>query len=250
MEVTASDGVGSDRHRVRRPRSAPWQTPTLKAKGGQKSRGGPLHPHARRRARPLLARAAGVTYQWLRGTADAGATARHAIRPDDVGARLRVPAITVKAPGYEPLTVTSQSQPTVRHRVDVRRMVRYHVETRGKITTSLKQFKGQAQQTYDDPRGWRAPGSSSCRCQGGSLTLVLCEASRVPGFSSACSTMWSCRVGRYVIINQERWKHASPAWNAAHRALRDYRHMVVNHETGHLLGLGHARARARAGRRR
>jgi len=43
-----------------------------------------------------------------------------------------------------------------------------------------------------------------------------------------------------VIINQDRWKHASPAWNAADLALRDYRHMVVNHETGHWLGLGHA----------
>ena len=72
------------------------------------------------------------------------------------------------------------------------------------------------------------------------MTLVLSEASRVPGFSSGCSSEWSCRVGRFVIINQERWKHASPAWNAAHGALRDYRHMVVNHETGHFLGLGHA----------
>ena len=43
-----------------------------------------------------------------------------------------------------------------------------------------------------------------------------------------------------MIINQERWKHASPAWNAANGALRDYRHMVVNHESGHFLGLGHA----------
>jgi hypothetical protein len=72
------------------------------------------------------------------------------------------------------------------------------------------------------------------------MTLVLSEASRVPGFSSSCSSEWSCRVGRFVIINQERWKHASPAWNAAHGALRDYRHMVVNHESGHFLGLGHA----------
>ena len=39
----------------------------------------------------------------------------------------------------------------------------------------------------------------------------------MPGFSSGCSSEWSCRVGRYVIINQERWKHASPAWNAAQR---------------------------------
>jgi hypothetical protein len=129
----------------------------------------------------------------------------------------------------------------VRHRVDVRRVVRYHVETRGKITTSLKKFKKQAQQTYEDPRGWRGAGIEFAPvARGGAFTLVLAQASRVPSFSSQCSVMWSCRVGRYVIINQERWKHASPAWNAAHLALRDYRHMVVNHETGHWLGLHHA----------
>jgi hypothetical protein len=129
----------------------------------------------------------------------------------------------------------------VRHRVDVRRVVRFHVETRGTITTSLKLFVRQAQQTFDDPRGWRGAGIEFRRvARGGSMTLVLSEASRVPGFSSGCSSMWSCRVGRYVIINQTRWKHASPAWNAAHGKLRDYRHMVVNHESGHFLGLDHA----------
>ena len=76
--------------------------------------------------------------------------------------------------------------------------------------------------------------------RGGAFTLVLSQAGLVPSFSSGCSSMWSCRVGRFVIINQDRWKNASPAWNAAHLALRDYRHMVVNHETGHWLGLGHA----------
>ena len=69
--------------------------------------------------------------------------------------------------------------------------------------------------------------------------MVLAEASWVPRFSSVCSAQWSCRVGRYVIINQTRWRNASPAWNAAGPALRDYRHMVVNHETGHWLGHGH-----------
>ncbi len=69
---------------------------------------------------------------------------------------------------------------------------------------------------------------------------MLATAAQVPSFSSQCSAQWSCRVGRYVVINQTRWQHASPAWNAAGRSLRDYRHMVVNHETGHWLGLGHA----------
>ena len=69
---------------------------------------------------------------------------------------------------------------------------------------------------------------------------MLSQASLLPSFSRVCSSMYSCRVGRFVIINQERWKHASPAWNRARRSLRDYRHMVVNHETGHWLGKGHA----------
>ena len=184
-----------------------------------------------------------IRYQWLRADDPiAGATGRrYAIQPRDVGARLRV-QVTVLAPGYDPLELVTKPTATVRHRVDVRRTVRYHVETRGRITTSLKQFRSQAQQTYEDPRGWRAAGIRFVPvAHGGSLTLVLSQASLVPSFSSSCSAMWSCRVGRFVIINQDRWKNASPAWNAAHLPLRDYRHMVVNHETGHWLGLHHAR---------
>ena len=120
--------------------------------------------------------------------------------------------------------------------------MRYSVRTRGTIVASVGEFRRLAQQTYEDPRGWRAKGVRFVPvARGGSFTLWLAAAGTVPGFSSGCSSMWSCRVGRNVIINQTRWRFASPAWNAAHRSLRDYRHMVVNHETGHWLGKGHAR---------
>lgn len=125
--------------------------------------------------------------------------------------------------------------------IPVRRRVTYSVTTRGRITASVKVFRRLAQETFDDPRGWRAGGVEFRRVRkGGAFTLVLAAAGTVPSFSSSCSTQWSCRVGRHVIINQTRWTRASPAWNAAGRSLRDYRHMVVNHETGHWLGLGHA----------
>ncbi|MGH8993389.1 MAG: DUF3152 domain-containing protein, partial [Acidimicrobiia bacterium] len=55
----------------------------------------------------------------------------------------------------------------------------------------------------------------------------------------ACDRVWSCRSGRNVVINEDRWRGATPAWNEVGASLRDYRHMVVNHETGHWLGLGH-----------
>lgn len=125
--------------------------------------------------------------------------------------------------------------------VPVRRRVTYSVTTRGRITASVADFRRLAQQTYDDPRGWRWAGVEFRRVpRGGDFTLVLASAAAVPSFSSQCSSTWSCRVGRHVIINQERWQHASPAWNRAGRSLRDYRHLVVNHETGHWLGQGHA----------
>ena len=135
----------------------------------------------------------------------------------------------------------SPTQPAVEaYAVPVSRRVTYSVTTRGRVTASMKVFRRQAQETFDDPRGWRAAGVQFRRVRrGGDFTLVLAAAATLPSFSSGCSVRWSCRVGRHVVINQLRWRRASPAWNRAGRSLRDYRHLVVNHETGHWLGRGH-----------
>lgn len=148
-----------------------------------------------------------------------------------------------------PRTTPTPDPPTAEgYTVPVTRRVTYSVTTRGALTASVADFRRLAQQTYDDPRGWRFGGVELRRVRrGGDFTLVLATAAAVPSFSSTCSSTWSCRVGRFVIINQDRWLHASPAWNAAGRSLRDYRHLVVNHETGHWLGRGHASCPAGGG---
>lgn len=119
--------------------------------------------------------------------------------------------------------------------------VNYSVETRGVISADLAIFKSYANQTLNDSRGWARLGVSFKEVQsGGSFVLVLSEASQVPSFNySVCSSYWSCQVGNYVIINQDRWLGATDAWNGAGGSLRDYQHMVINHETGHWLGHGH-----------
>lgn len=121
------------------------------------------------------------------------------------------------------------------------RAVTYSVETRGVLTASLDEFKKQANETLNDTRGWARLGVTFKEiATGGDFTLVLSEASQVPSFSpQGCDSEYSCNVGRYVIINQDRWLGATASWNDGGGSIRDYRHMVVNHETGHWLGQGH-----------
>lgn len=182
-----------------------------------------------------------VRYQWLRaGEPIPGATRpRYEVGVRDVDRKLRV-VVRVKAEGHA-WTEARSAPVRALHRVRVRRTVTYSVQTRGRVTADLREFRRLVQETYDDPRGWRAAGIRFVPVRrGGAFTVVLAEARTLPSFSSICSVDWSCRVGRYVVINQTRWRHASPAWNTARGPLRGYRHMVVNHETGHWLGFGHA----------
>lgn len=181
------------------------------------------------------------SYQWLRnGKAISGARGKHhRVSVSDVGQKIRV-RVTIKRSGYANRSWRT-SAVTGKHVRKVRKTVTYSVITRGRISTSLATFKKQAQQTYDDPRGWRAMGVKLKRVKkGGDFTLVLAQASKVPSFSSFCSSTYSCRVGRYVVINQTRWTKATPVWKAKGGSSRDYRHMVVNHETGHWFERGHA----------
>ena len=122
----------------------------------------------------------------------------------------------------------------------ITKTVTYDVMTRGVITANLAEFKNQANATLNDPRGWSRMGVAFKEvASGGTFTLVLAAASQLPTFSVGCSADYSCRVGRYVIINQDRWQGATTSWQQAGGTIRDYRHMVVNHETGHWLGHDH-----------
>lgn len=179
--------------------------------------------------------------RWLRdGQPIAGATGRtYRVRSADVGSRITF-RVTARRAGFTTVAATSTPRRAV-HVRGVRKVVTYSVRTRGSVTADLSTFRRLAQQTYDDPRGWRAMGIRFERVSsGGDFTLWLSQASKVPSFSSACSTTYSCRVGRNVVINETRWQRATPTWDDRRGTLRDYRHMVVNHETGHWLGRGHA----------
>ena len=120
-------------------------------------------------------------------------------------------------------------------------VVKYTVSTHGNVRSNLSEFASLANETLNHAKGWSRLGVRFEQVEsGGSFSLILSEAARVPDFSpDGCDTIWSCRVGSNVIINDDRWTSASDAWNASGGGMRDYRHMVINHEVGHWLGHGH-----------
>jgi Protein of unknown function (DUF3152) len=239
VAVTATDPVGAAAT-VLSPPTMPVVRAELVVEEKPAVTGVPRFTRTVTAADPVLDRRAELGYRWLRDDQPVrGARDRtYQLGVEDVGHRIRV-QVTARRDGYRTTALLSRAR-TVRHLVPTRRNFSYHVETRGDVTADLAVFRRQAQETFDDPRGWRSAGVGFRRvAQGGDFTLVMAVASAVPGFSGGCSAMWSCRVGRFVIINQTRWATASPAWNAAGRSRRDYRHLVVNHETGHWLGHGH-----------
>ena len=116
----------------------------------------------------------------------------------------------------------------------------YTISKNGAISADLNEFASQANATLNDPKGWSRLNIKFVQVQsGGMFNLILSQASLLPTYSSGCSADWSCRAGNNVIINNDRWVGATSAWNAGGGSLRDYRHMVVNHEVGHWLGHEH-----------
>jgi hypothetical protein len=139
---------------------------------------------------------------------------------------------------FKELSSTAPSVPKPDWYFDV--TVYYTVSQNGS-TSDLNTFATLAHETLNDARGWSQLNIKFEKvASGGTLHLVLAQASLLPTYSSGCSADWSCAVGNTVIINDDRWTGASTAWNNGGGSLRDYRHMVINHETGHWLGHGHS----------
>jgi hypothetical protein len=186
-----------------------------------------------------------VTALSLLGSSFAVATSESSVNPADYS-DLRASIKAIKAPQLtqpnwlKKKLAAEKAAAAGAHRSGSLVTVTYDVTTKGVITADVAQFKLLANQTLNDSRGWsRMNVSFKEVTSGGMFTLVLAQANQLPTFSSGCSSDWSCNAGRYVVINQDRWQGASASWNAAGGSLRDYRHMVVNHETGHWLGHSH-----------
>ncbi|MBV8082881.1 MAG: DUF3152 domain-containing protein [Candidatus Eremiobacteraeota bacterium] len=120
----------------------------------------------------------------------------------------------------------------------VERTFTYAIAQRGAIHADMHAFAAFVSRVYADPRGWSLGGRVAFRQvqTGADFTVWLASADEMASFGGGCSRQWDCRAGRDIVINQTRWFGGSLFW---HGALDDYRTMILNHETGHWLGLDH-----------
>jgi Protein of unknown function (DUF3152) len=117
---------------------------------------------------------------------------------------------------------------------------RYCVAARGVSEAVLPEYKHKLAAVYADPRGWGQGGVALVYVESGcDYTAWLSAPGSMTSFGGVCDSYYSCRSGRNVVVNFDRWMGATDPWNAAGGSLEDYRVMVINHETGHWLGFGH-----------
>lgn len=119
--------------------------------------------------------------------------------------------------------------------------IRYCTAVRGVSEAELPALNAKLQSTYADSRGWNLAGLIRFERVDGNceFRVWLSAADQMPSFGAICDTNWSCAVSPNVVINYDRWRFASTAWNAQSGSLDDYRSMVINHETGHWFGFNH-----------
>ncbi len=123
----------------------------------------------------------------------------------------------------------------------VQRRIPYRLETRGDLVVDRRVFRDRVAEIYADPRGWSRAFIRLVRVRsGGAFSIVLAASEVMPTFGPICDTYWSCRAGRYAVINENRWRFGTPLFRRHGGTMGEYRAMVTNHETGHWFGLGHA----------
>lgn len=155
------------------------------------------------------------------------------VHPKDLSAAVETTKQTVANGG----TVSVVLQPFA-----TTKTYRYCVSSRGAdAAAQVPELKKKLASTYTDLRGWTLDGqvqfvyvTSGC-----DFTVWLASSNQMSTFGAICDPVWNCEVDNNVVVNLDRWLQTSDSWRAYGGSVEDYRDLLINHETGHMLGFHH-----------
>ncbi|WP_309226704.1 DUF3152 domain-containing protein [Streptomyces lunaelactis] len=117
---------------------------------------------------------------------------------------------------------------------------RYRVQVEDGVDLSVKDAAAEIQQILAHPRGWAAHGK-------GSFQLVASDADFVIRIATPDTAdrlcleqgldthgQLNCETVDGVVVNLRRWLLGSPTFDGP---AAEYRHLIINHEVGHEIGL-------------
>ncbi|WP_152192710.1 DUF3152 domain-containing protein [Georgenia satyanarayanai] len=145
--------------------------------------------------------------------------------PHDAGGRLRTVPGATAAP----------------HEAD--RVVTVRVEVETGLGVDGREFARQVMATLNDPRGWGHDGSVVfARTDGeADVDLTLASPATTDELCAPVDTGGTVSCGRvgYAVLNAVRWAQGAETFLEAGGTVAEYRHYLVNHEVGHVIGHGH-----------
>jgi hypothetical protein len=112
------------------------------------------------------------------------------------------------------------------------------VEVEGGLPIDPAAFARFVMRTLNDPRGWGRDATFRRTAGAAEIVVRLASPDTTTRLCAPIDTggPLSCRSGPDAVVNHHRWVEGHPDYRGD---LTGYRRYVVNHEVGHLLGLGH-----------
>ncbi len=124
------------------------------------------------------------------------------------------------------------------------KLFRYAVKVERSLRLDRRGFAHALQEILFAERGWGARRDVAFKQirRRHDTEILLAKARTVDRLCAPLQTngRYSCTQGERIVLNVRRWRQAVDHWHAS-RA--NYRRMLVGHEMGHRLGLGHRNCR-------